>query len=43
MVPGDYVFEVKATLGSQSAAVQFNLKLHNPCEDPDKLTVQATA
>ena len=37
--PGDYVFDVTATVGSTQSTVQFTLTIADPCLDQVSLTI----
>ena len=37
--PGEYVFEITATVGATQSPVQFKLTLANPCQDQVTLSI----
>ena len=39
VLPGDYVFEITATVGSTVSSIQFTLTLVDPCLDQVALTI----
>ena len=43
VIPGDYVFEITATVGATQSSVQFTLTLDDPCDDQVSLVFAAPA